>query len=160
MSAYYGDVVRDFASRTRKNLRFIENSLGEPEVEVFEVTQLVNSMLGLLVFPQQEYVDRIPATPLAELEQRGWPHIRTARGFPTCETLDQLVRYLRNSIAHFNVRFIYNESGDISGVTLWNVDTRKRAKPRTWQADLQIDDLRKIVDRFLDMLESDEFAGK
>ena len=56
----YQDLVRDFARRTRTNLEFIRHARNHGE-SVYEVTQLVNSMLGLLVFPQQQYVDRIPS---------------------------------------------------------------------------------------------------
>lgn len=59
----YEEVIHDFAQRTRKNLKVIE-SLQEAGLEVFEVTQLVNSCLGLLVFPQQNFVKKIPHTPL------------------------------------------------------------------------------------------------
>ena len=59
----YEEVVLDFALRTRKNLEAIE-ALQRLDAGVFEVTQQINSMLGLLVFPQQEYVESIPKTPL------------------------------------------------------------------------------------------------
>jgi hypothetical protein len=54
---YQKEFIIDFARRTRANLEFIESA---KRPDVFEVTQLFNSMLGLLVFPQQSYIDRIP----------------------------------------------------------------------------------------------------
>ena len=66
----YEEVVRDFARRTKANLLAIERLSASGE-EVYEVTQLVNSMLGLLVLPQQEFVDRIPETPLEQLRRDG-----------------------------------------------------------------------------------------
>jgi hypothetical protein len=66
----YAEVVRDFARRTKANLAAIERLCANGE-EVYEVTQLVNSMLGLLVLPQQEFVDRIPETPLEQLRRDG-----------------------------------------------------------------------------------------
>lgn len=47
----YEDIVRDFAERTRKNLKAIERLLADNQ-DVYETTQLVDSMLGLLVFPR------------------------------------------------------------------------------------------------------------
>ena len=62
----YHNLVVDFAKRTRKNLEFIRSAqVANPELEVFEVTQLVNSLLGLLVFPQQKFMDQIEPKPLA-----------------------------------------------------------------------------------------------
>jgi HEPN pEK499 p136 len=71
----YESVIRDFAERTRKNLRTI-NDLKAKGVEVYEVTQLVNSMLGLLVFPRENFIDQVPQTSLSELEADGWPYRR------------------------------------------------------------------------------------
>ena len=50
----YEDVIADFAKRTEANLQTIRRLAKEGgATPAFEVTQLVNSMLGLLVFPQQ-----------------------------------------------------------------------------------------------------------
>jgi len=100
----YEDVIRDFAERTRLNLRAIER-LETDGHDVYEVTRLVNSTLGLLVFPQQEFVDRIPETPLTELVRDGWPVPTVRRGADRVNNLNQLIRYLRNAIAHFNIQF-------------------------------------------------------
>lgn len=49
--------VKDFGERTRKNLDVIERISNEQqdaiEPQVYEVTQLINSLLGLLIIPQQ-----------------------------------------------------------------------------------------------------------
>ena len=66
----YENLIKDFANRTRKNLVAIRN-LKSAGADVFDLTQLINSLLGLLVFPRERYVDRIPATPLNELAKRG-----------------------------------------------------------------------------------------
>ena len=68
----YEDVIRDFAIRTKKNLEIIER-LHKNGMEAYETTQLVNSCLGLLVFPQQHFIERIPETPMEQLIQEGWP---------------------------------------------------------------------------------------
>ena len=41
----------DFAQRTLKNLEFLEQNRGE----TFEITQLINSLLGILIFLEQDY---------------------------------------------------------------------------------------------------------
>ena len=64
------DVVRDFGERTKRNLCVIEH-LREQGCEVYETTQLINSMLGLLVFPREEYLSRIPKTTFTELVRAG-----------------------------------------------------------------------------------------
>ncbi len=87
----YEDLVRDFAQRTRKNLQALRTlQKSNPEMEVYEVTQLMNSMLGLLVFPQQQYINRIPETPLDQLTSQGWPIPEVSGNYPQVENLNQL----------------------------------------------------------------------
>ena len=144
----YEEVIRDFATRTQKNLRAIEG-LQAKGSEVYEVTQLVNSTLGLLVFPQQEYVDRIPETPLDELRRSGWPVPRCRLGSDQVQNLNQLIRYLRNAIAHFNLEFIGDGRAQIRLLRVWN---ENRAGAKTWEAELSASDLRGITERFIDLL--------
>jgi hypothetical protein len=141
----YQDVVREFAERTQANLLAIEK-LREEGAAVYETTQLVNSMLGLLVFPREEFVAQIPETPFAELLQDGWPAPRVGKGFPEVPNLRELIRYLRNAIAHFNIAFLADANQQIIGVRVWNTPPRSRKK--TWEAELSMSDLRSIAERF------------
>jgi hypothetical protein len=152
----YEDVVRDFAECTRANLRAIDQLYAEGK-KVYEITQLVNSTLGLLVFPQQEYVDQIPHTPLEELEQNGWPIPRVTGGFQQVSDLNQLVRYLRHAIAHFNIEFIGDGQGKIGGLRVWNNDPGNGK--RIWEAELSVDDFRKFLNRFADLLQEKSLAA-
>lgn len=148
----YESVIRDFAERTRRNLRAIER-LRDKGDEVYEVTQLVNSMLGLLVFPREEFVEQIPRTPLNELKTSGWPIPRVSEGFPPAADLRELVRYLRNAIAHFNIQFIGDGMNEIRILKVWN--TNPRTQEKTWEAEVGIDELRGISERFVDLLLAD-----
>ena len=151
---YHEAVIVDFARRTRANLDFVEAAKGRGE-NVFEVTQLANSLLGLLVFPQQRYMNSIPDTPLAELVNQGWPKIQTTSGALPEENLHQLLRMLRNSIAPCNVEFMAESEGLITGIKVWNTKSGKK----TWQAELSLDDLRTIVMKFIELIESDKVSG-
>jgi hypothetical protein len=142
---YETPLVRSFAART---LEYIEKqqNLGE---DVYEVTQLINSLLGLLIFPQQRFIEAIPKTPLLELEAQGWPSIQIIQGQSECKTLYDLVRYLRNGVAHFNIRFAANQDGQIQGLQIWNY----RHGQRNWEAQLSISQLRMIADVFIDTIQ-------
>lgn len=84
----YQNVVKDFARRTRQNLDLLRNIQKQhPELEIYEVTQLVNSMLGLLVFPQQQYIRDVPAIPLDELACQGWPIPKVRGSYPQVSDL-------------------------------------------------------------------------
>ena len=145
-------LVLDFARRTKRNLEYIESkSHDNYDLEVYEVTQLINSMLGLLVFPQQKFFDDLPEISLGELVDKGWPKINTTKGKLKEDNLQQLLRYLRNGIAHFNVRFTANTSNKLTGVSIWNIPQGK--KMQDWEAELSLDDLRNIVYRFIELIE-------
>lgn len=142
----YGDLVKDFTSRTKVNLEFIKQSISEGN-EVYEVTQLINSMLGLLVFPQQEFYDKIPETPLADLKDLGWPVPRVRGNYPQADNLKVLARYLRNGISHFNLRFT-ESGGHVDGLIIWNEWKGKK----TWEAELKIPELEAISTKFTELL--------
>jgi hypothetical protein len=155
----YQTLVIDFARRTLKNLDFIEENLGKPGAEVYEVTQLINSLLGLLVFPQQRFYTSIPAIPLHELVQQGWPALETLQGQPPCDNLKDLFRYLRNGIAHFNVEFTSDSNAQIAGIHIWNVDMRNASSRNRWDIQLSLKDLRAITRKFIELLEATPHPG-
>jgi len=49
----YGNLIRDFAERTIQNLNFIQAQASAADPDAYEVTQLWNSLLGLIVLPQE-----------------------------------------------------------------------------------------------------------
>lgn len=53
--AEYKNFDIDFAKRTLTNLKYMQNQKKNGEY-VFEVTQLINSFLGLIVFPYETYL--------------------------------------------------------------------------------------------------------
>jgi hypothetical protein len=161
----YEDVVRDFALRTQKNLDAIDRLRAKGSSEVYEVTQLINSTLELLIFPQQEYVDRIPRTPLSQLRDEGWPIPKVRPKFEQVSDLNELIRYLRNAVAHFNIRFLGDPDGNIDILEVWNErpirdDRGKLKRDRegnlmqevNWKATLSVDDLRRLTSRFVNLL--------
>jgi hypothetical protein len=149
----YEDLVADFASRTRRNLDTIRALQQQGHYDVYEVTALINSMLGLLVFPQQSFMDAVPETSLSELQAEGWPVPKVHGHFEQVTTLRQMVRYLRNAIAHCNLKFLSGQDGQIAGLVVWN----QRDGRRTWEAELNLDDLERIVDRFSERLQQRGF---
>lgn len=146
----YNDLVKDFATRTKANLAIIRAAV-KTDQDAYEVTQFINSLLGLLVFPQQEFYDKIPKTNLADLEKDGWPIPRVCDNYKQVKDLSELARYLRNGIAHFNLRFTQKDE-HVDGVIIWN--TRPNGE-KNWKAELTIVELEGITDRFAELLLKD-----
>lgn len=152
------ELVEEFARRTRKNLATLRQLQNEnPQAEIYEVTQLVNSMLGLLVFPQQKFMDAIPEIPLDELAKKGWPIPKIVGKYNQARNLKELVRYLRNAIAHLNLEFTNDRHDQISGLRVWNCeDAKGGGKRKTWEAELSIADIEQLSDKFIALLLKEE----
>ena len=151
---YHKAFIIDFARRTKANLERIETlaSDGDEVCKVYEVTQLANSLLGLLVFPREHYIDNIPPTPLSELAAQGWPEISPTFGELPHDNLKEFMRVLRNSIAHCNVEFRADSENQIDGLRIWNT---KRGK-KTWEAHLSLKELRLIAFKFVELIEQEQ----
>lgn len=137
--------------RTRKNLAFIEEAARRGE-DVHIVTQLVNSLLGLVVFPW-EHRDLSPNllnVPLAQLAEQGWPdwHVAPRGG----QTLKTLVHRLRNAIAYG--RLVFSSDSRIPGqVTIFITDCNPQSKQVVWSAYIQADQLLGFCNRFVQRVE-------
>ena len=101
----YQDLVKDFAWRTFENLKAVCNA--DPH---YEVTQLLNSCVGLLVFPKEEYFDALwKDEPTMDFPN---PQIQNAAGKIKCTQklggnpcrctshFGHMLRHLRNAVAH------------------------------------------------------------
>ncbi len=144
-----------FAARTRKNLEYIEEA-SDADADVHVVTQLANSLLGLIVFPwEKNFVERVSTLKLDELARQGWPRWEVTKG--SCETLGQLVGYLRNAVAHGNMTFS-SDSRFIDDVAIHVANYRPgRATTPNWCARIEARDLRAFCRHFINLL--DETIG-
>lgn len=153
----YGDFIRDFTERTLRNLDFIQAQASAGDRDAYEVTQLWNSLLGLIVLPRKREleahgggIEQIPQTPMTELWSQGWPRV-TVSGRAEHESLPDLVRHLRNAVAHFNVDFKPGTDSEITSVsaitsvTVWDQPVDHDGEPikgsRRWEGQISVDDL-------------------
>lgn len=165
----YRHQVADFAERTLSNLERIEAiereeiEAGTPEEElsVFPLTQLVGSMLGLVVFPKERYEDHLPDILIQELvEEQGWPKLeveypapddcRKGR-HPRCEDLRELTRVIRNGISHCNLDFtVSGHSWDISALRLSNICPK--CDRETTVVRMTVEEARELAERYAQII--------
>ena len=156
----YENLIQDFAKRTLANLDLMRSLAQQhPEVQLYETTQLINSMLGLLIFPQQSLLAKVPEVPLADLERAGWPVPRVTGKFEQVKDLKALIRYLRNAISHCNVKFKADKNEQIVGLVVWNKDTRRSKCQTTWKAELSLEDIEKITRKFIELILTSEHSN-
>lgn len=72
MSGYiFQEFVKDFSGRTRQNMRVIDAIYDEhsddPEKKVYEVTQVINSLFGMIIVPYEKFKDQINKSEYADI---------------------------------------------------------------------------------------------
>lgn len=81
-----------------------------------DATLLVNCLLGLLVVPKESLIEKIPQDPFSMLPEWGI-RIGSVKSFGKCDQghvhkpdIRQLVRRLRNAVAHFKIDPLHRDS--------------------------------------------------
>ncbi|MEH2317000.1 HEPN family nuclease [Nostoc sp.] len=105
---------RDFIARTLEIVEQYEKYIMKSvsETQQFEVTLLINCLLGLLIFPREHCFNSIPAKPIDELEEWGlspdfiqnWGRHPGKLKSEKHYTLVEFVYRLRNAVAHARLR--------------------------------------------------------
>jgi hypothetical protein len=139
-----------FAERTFKNLRFLQGAHERGE-DVHVVTQLANSLLGLVVFPwERHFVRHIEGLQLVNLHAQGWPEWNVTLG--RCSTLGELARHLRNAAAHGRITYC-SEGLSVLTDTLTVEDLRPQSSRPYWRASISGNELRRFCERFIELIE-------
>ena len=139
----YKNLVKDFAERTEHNLNVIEEINAIEKQAAYEVTQLINSLLGLLILPQQKFFDSIPKDSIEKARKDGWniPEPLDDK-LQQVDDLSVFLRYLRNGVSHFNIKFLSSDE-QISGIEIWNI--LPHSKSINWKIKLDIHEIKSIT---------------
>lgn len=147
------NTTEEFARRVRKNVDFIIRKRNEGE-DVHEVTQLVTSLLGLIVFPWENgALKHLESLHLSKLEEKGWPRwniLLDEKG--DTNTLGKLIWHLRNAASHRRLRFS-SDHPEMDKVEIEFEDATKATAPINWHARINMADLKEFCDRFTKLLE-------
>jgi len=119
----YTNFIVDFARRTLLNLDYMQAQADRGVEDVYPVTQLWNSLLGLVVLPRELDVNSLPETSMLQLRTEGWPQFPTTAGEEP-RTVHDLVTHLRHAVAHFNVEFNTGPERAITSLTIWSRATK------------------------------------
>jgi hypothetical protein len=120
--------ARQFARFTRSNLKCIESAKAGGNPDAHQVTQLVLSLLGLIVFPwATPFKKSVESLPLVDV--KGGEHWQMNLG--EREELGEFGRRLRNAVAHRRVNFS-SDSGDFDKVDITFEDKPNPDAPIDW----------------------------
>ena len=121
---------------------------------------MINSMLGLLVFPQQKYFNRIPERTLEELRNQGWP-VPTMKGTPPkADTLPEPFTTPSKTALATSISNFMSDGHVLTGIRIWNCQMdscgryvkEKGHRVREWEQELDINELRDIARKFVALL--------
>ncbi len=147
---------KGFAQRTMRNLAYIKK-VRKNEGRGHIVVQLINSLLGLIAIgPNKHLFAPIESMDLDDLRARGWPI--PVMGLPKAvetQTLGDLLRHLRNGVAHARVEYfdVDTYSGGDSTlpheVALVIEDAPHENAPANWRTQIYADQLESLCCRLL-----------
>ena len=143
-----------FAQRTRKNLEYMRNARADKE-DVHVVAHLVNSLLGVVIVPKEEYFEKeFLQVPLEELPGRPWPTWNITLDEPwkngwKTKQLKDLIWHLRNAAAHGRFRFTGDpESRCLVEVIIIVEDQHPDSPTLNWRAEIGGEELYQFCIRF------------
>ncbi len=145
--------------RTMINLDFVkevfDNSPNKADAPVHMVTQIVNSLLGLLVLPYERgYALLEDDEELKKLYSQGWPKWNITKRPPMePRTLGKLAWHLRNAASHGSYHFS-SDSRDPCQVTITVTDKPMGKNARiNWRASIRADNLYIFCQRLSDYMD-------
>lgn len=135
---YTDQFERDFMRRTLELVRGYEGP--------YDATNLLNCLLGLLIVPKEKSFDKIPNDPVDRLGDWGIsPASIKSFGRKDSKTLRQVVRGLRNAVAHFRFEPMH-VSGRCVGFRFHD--------DSGFRATIENDEMRVFVEKLAQHLES------
>ena len=144
--------IKCFVERTRENLN---NYRGD-----FQVTQLINSLLGLLVFPAEKYFhNNAQKEYKQQIEKLLNEYEISLDTLPQSITQIELYDYfrkLRNGIAHAHIELMSSDSNndEIDKLKIWNINDSKDKDFEVTFDFKPTDRMKKLIENFSNFLEN------
>jgi hypothetical protein len=139
------------AQRSLVNLEIIEKSYTSTK-NGHVVTQLVQSLLALLVFPKEKALyDRLKSWQMVDLANRGWPLPKIVKDDKhDTTTLFKLLWHMRNAVCHGLIKFYGggpdgDDSRDIRQIAIEFSDRDAPNSPIDWIATIEGENLKKFL---------------
>lgn len=146
----FSDFERELAKRTYLNYLFIKEKKDEND-NLFEVTQLINSLLGIIISVKEseifdEEINKIVGT---EIQRKDW-------GLPESkiksENLKDIVKHLRNAAAHLNITPLPNKPKEVLTdikFESYNSDSNELV----WRAIFRIEQLELFLKKITELIQ-------
>lgn len=146
----YKKQEHDFIDRTRKIiLQYNDYIKNKDKSEKYEITLMINSFVGLLILPHEEWFNQLP-NDLISLSDWGIDvtHINKIKNkYDDKKSVKAVVNHLRNSVSHYNFIAFENINEEISYIQFKDY-TDKSKTIETFDAKIPVENIIKFLDRF------------
>lgn len=180
MSAYSYEVfIREFVRRTKVNHRIILNRYEENPKLKYEVTQLINSLFGLLIVPNEKYKYRKSGKGVAENYLKNMSEYdeileiiqelkKSGKYYNSYKKkgheVSDFINHMRNSLAHSGEKGLhflpFEEGKEITGIIFYDTD-KEYGGNSEFCVEMTIEEIRMLSESIADMyskIESEEEA--
>lgn len=110
--------LKEFVRRTKVNLEIVEQVANDDPQSAYEVTQLTNSLFGLLILPQQKYYDLLTNVPNSDVPK--FRKYKSLIQYQNKNTLNyaKAIERLRNALGHPKAIEFESQDGQIERLKL------------------------------------------
>lgn len=144
MSAYLQQEF-DFINRTKSIIsQYSDCKLSEK----FEVTLLLNCFVGLLILPQQHWLNDLPNDIINEKVWGIDPNTIKFIQDGETKSVANIVRHLRNSIAHYRFQAFKDDKFEISEINFQDF----AGKDKSFEITISISKLNFFINKFSDFM--------
>lgn len=148
---------KDFVCRTKHNLKlYKEHKQNGTQGFDFEVTQLVNSFLGLIVFIKEEGFQGNQALEefLCDNKPETWDYNYKNKKSKICENelkiFENYLKHLRNAIAHLNLKPISEKKDNCKYAEIVKIEFKDKSNCEKYQnifkATLTIEQIENLIE--------------
>jgi len=138
------DFIKEFFERTVYNLKLYNknNKSGNKNFK-YEVTQLINSLLGLVVFVKEDDLsfNSINLDTIVKIEDINWRYDHRNSGECEDKNFSNFLRHIRNAISHKRLK-IKSKDKQISSVVFKD---EQRRNNNIFEVELNIEQINSLV---------------
>jgi hypothetical protein len=144
----FNDLEKDLIKRTKANLDFIDRAKKENKAEVYETTQLFNSLLGIIVNIREKKIrtDNFNDIELNDDVKEEWSIPKNIGD----KTLAEFLINLRNAVAHIDISFISHNSGEIKTLEF---EHKNKDKNIFWECTFTVEGMHKFINKLCEYIE-------
>jgi hypothetical protein len=139
--------IKDYIFRTKENYKNLKNG-------PYEVTALINSMVGFLILPKEALKRKITDTLIQKSTLLGLQkciYMNTYSKAMPNDSLDQICRHMRNAVAHNRIIF-HAEDNVVAGSVpqIHSITFKDGYSAQKFEMTLEVDLLEKFLLEFAD----------